>query len=112
MNDNYLKKVSEDKKIISTMISIYCNGNSHKANEENKVKDDICPNCKRLQEYAYSKIDKCPKLKSGKKAICGTCKNNCYMQDDELSNMMKAVMKYSGPRMILKHPLMTIKHAL
>ena len=41
-------------------------------------------------------------------ATCRLCKVHCYRTDMRLK--MKEIMRYSGPRMILYHPVIAIRH--
>lgn len=44
------------------------------------------------------------------KPVCGKCKIHCYKPS--MREKIKMVMRYSGPRMIYKHPVMLAKHAI
>jgi len=83
------------------MITIYCK-DKHKANKE------LCKNCKELLEYARSQLLKCP-LKENKPA-CSACKIHCYK--NSMREKIKKIMKYSGPRIVFKHPVLTLLHYL
>ena len=51
------KKRAEEKKLLSVMIGIYCRGN-HGGNDGNKK--ELCDFCKKLEEYALFRTEKCP----------------------------------------------------
>lgn len=51
------KKRAEEKKLLSVMIGIYCRGN-HSGNDGNKK--ELCDYCKKLEEYALFRTEKCP----------------------------------------------------
>lgn len=95
------KRRKEEKQIIDLMIKIYCNNN-------HGTSDRLCPDCKKLSEYAQTRIDKCPFMET--KTFCSNCKVHCY--SEEMRNNIKKVMRYSGPRMMLYHPILAIKHAI
>ena len=61
-----------------------------------------------LLDYAYFRLDKCP-FKDNKK-FCSKCKVHCYKP--EMRQQIKNVMRYSGPRMLFKHPILLFKHML
>ena len=44
------------------------------------------------------------------KAFCAMCKTHCYAPT--YRERIKEVMRYSGPRMLWIHPIMTIRHIL
>lgn len=92
-------KREKEKKVIGTMIEIYCKGNHNS-------RDDLCEECKSVYEYSQLRIDKCPFMES--KTFCSNCKVHCYKK--EYQEKIKAVMRYSGSRMLLKHPIMVCRH--
>ena len=92
------KKKEKEKKIVRTMISIYCKGHGHVSIN--------CPECLDLIQYVEDRIDKCPFLES--KTYCSNCKVHCYRP--VMRKKIKEVMRYSGPRMILFHPIMVLDH--
>ena len=97
-----LKAWEKEKKLIPVMIKKYCHG-KHKT--KGKV---ICDECKELTEYALFRLEKCP-FKVNKK-FCSFCKIHCYKPD--MREKIKAVMKYSGPRMLFTHPIFAISHVV
>ena len=92
------KEREEETKTVSKMIEIYCHG-LHKPGE------GLCKECEELLLYAKERLQKCPHKIKPK---CSDCKIHCY----EISkrNRIKDVMKYSGPRMLFKHPILAVKH--
>ena len=97
-----LKAWEKEKKLIPVMISKYCHGNH---NTKGKA---ICDECQELTEYALFRLGKCP-FKINKK-FCSFCKIHCYKPD--MREKIKAVMKYSGPRMLFTHPIFAISHVV
>lgn len=94
------KHIEEEKKIVGQMIRLYC-----KRHEGNK---ELCPSCQELLEYAYHRLDRC---KYGEeKPTCQKCPIHCYKP--EMKERIRKVMRWSGPRMILYHPITSIKHLL
>lgn len=91
------KKRENEKKVVGKMIDLYAS--AHK-DELSKLFE--------LKEYAYKRIDCCPFMES--KTFCSSCKIHCYQA--EMRKEIKKVMRYSGPRMLLFHPILTISHAL
>ncbi len=68
----------------------------------------LCDDCKELLDYANKKLDYC-KWKENK-PTCKKCPTHCYKPD--MKKKIKKVMRYSGPRLLLKHPILLIKHVL
>ena len=101
-NGKELKAWEKEKKLIPVMIRKYCHG-------KHKTKDkEICAECRELTEYALFRLEKCP-FKVNKK-FCSFCKIHCYKPEQR--EKIKAVMKYSGPRMLFTHPIFAISHVI
>lgn len=82
------------------MMDIYCHG-------EHGTTDSLCPACHDLLEYANRKLDRCP---FENQPNCRECEAHCY--EDGKREAIKTVMRYSGSRMLLKHPVLTFRHYL
>lgn len=93
-------KREKEKAIVEKMIRIYCKSN-HKQKQ-------LCPQCRELLEYANQRVDKCPFMES--KTFCSNCKVHCYKP--EMRERIREVMKFSGPRMMIYHPILAIKHVI
>lgn len=81
------------------MITIYCKAH-------HKKKGKLCADCQELLDYALLKLKNCPNLKN--KPTCEKCPIHCYTPDKR--EEIKKVMRYAGPRMIWKHPILAIAH--
>lgn len=92
-------KRKAEKELVSWMIRNYCKGNHLK-------KGYPCKECQELIDYASMRSDKCPFMET--KSFCSNCKVHCYKP--EMREKIKKVMRYSGPRMLLTHPVLLIKH--
>ncbi len=92
------KRIEIEKATVKAMIEIYCN-----ANHREKT---VCKDCNNLIDYALLRTDKC-KYKE-KKPACQKCKTHCYKPD--YREKIKEVMRFSGPRMIFIHPVLSLKH--
>lgn len=95
------KKRLREKKIIFYMISLYCHKN-------HKTKKGLCNECQSLLSYSEERSDKCPFMEN--KSFCSNCQIHCYKP--EMREKIRRVMRFSGPRMILKHPIMAIRHVI
>ena len=84
------------------MLRIYCN--AHHGTSGNV----LCASCKGLFDYAEERLDKCPFGES--KGACSKCSVHCYKPDRR--KQVTEVMRYSGPKMLWKHPLLAIDHLL
>ena len=97
------KKRQKEQYVVEEMIRLYCRKN-HK--EYDKTTGKMCPSCQELAEYAGLRSDKCPFMEI--KTFCANCKVHCYNQ--EMRGKIKAVMRFSGPRMMFHHPVAAIHH--
>ena len=93
------KKRQREKEMVSLMISLYCR-------KKHKTKNGLCPRCKELLDYSILRIDKCPFMET--KTFCSNCTVHCYRKD--MAQQIRQVMRYAGPRMLLHHPLMALRH--
>ncbi|MBT3206248.1 MAG: nitrous oxide-stimulated promoter family protein [Gammaproteobacteria bacterium] len=94
-------RVDREKKTIDVMVRIYCH-------DHHKTSDDLCADCLTLQDYAHSRLDACPF--DDEKPACNKCAVHCY--SSKMREQVRKIMRYSGPRMILKHPLLSLLHLL
>jgi hypothetical protein len=54
------------------------------------------------------RIDKCPF--QAEKPTCANCPIHCYKKDRR--EEVREVMRYAGPRMLLRHPVLAVLHQL
>ncbi|NLJ40305.1 MAG: nitrous oxide-stimulated promoter family protein [Clostridiales bacterium] len=94
-------KREHEKHIVNLMIKIYCRGMKHSP-------EAYCNDCKELMAYSNMRVDKCPFMKT--KTFCKSCRIHCFKKDMRVR--IKEVMRYSGPRMIFHHPILTIQHGI
>ena len=93
------RRIKREKKTLSAMIEIYCNQfNSH---EPEKLEE-----YKQLLAYALGRVDNCPYGKD--KPVCANCRIHCYKK--EMRIKIEEVMRYSGPRMMFRHPYLSFMH--
>jgi hypothetical protein len=90
--------INTEKKTVAFMIRFY-----YKRHHPLK---DKAPECLELIAYAHKKLDLC--RYGNKKPACSKCTTHCYSA--EKRKMIKTVMRYSGPRMILVRPHYAIMH--
>ena len=93
-----MSRIEREKKTVAVMIAIYCRYKEGNSN--------MCDACRQLLEYANRRLSHC---KFGEeKSTCRKCPIHCYKLD--MRERMREVMRFSGPRMILFHPIMAIRH--
>ena len=94
-------KREREKRTVSLMIRIYCK-------KKHGTRKGLCPECEALDAYARMRSDKCPFMET--KTFCSNCKVHCYKAD--MREKIRAVMRFSGSRMIFSHPIMAIRHVI
>lgn len=100
VKQNYGLNISHEKIAISYMIAIYCR------KKHSSAKGQLCDECEELKKYAISKLTFC--RYGEQKPTCEKCPTHCYHK--KYKQQIKNVMRFSGPRMILYHPIIAIRH--
>lgn len=80
------------------MIDLYC--------RKNHRQQTLCPQCRELQDYVSQRLEHCPY--GDLKEFCSTCTTHCYRP--EMQDRIRTVMRFSGPRMLLHHPIIALQH--
>lgn len=93
-------KREREKELVSQMIALYC--------RKKHGGKTLCPECAALDSYARQRSDKCPFMET--KTFCSNCRVHCYRP--EMRQRIRAVMRFSGPRMIFHHPIPALRHAI
>ena len=88
-----------EEKTIRAMVEIYCQ-------DHHQTRGQLCPDCAALLEYSQARLGNCPWGES--KPVCAKCTIHCYRP--ALREEIRTVMRYAGPRMLLRHPLLAIDH--
>ena len=92
-------RIQREKKTVKAMAAIYCRAN-------HKQKNQLCPECQKLLDYSLNRLDRC---KFGEnKRTCKNCTVHCYKEPEKTK--IKDIMRFSGPRMLFKHPVLAIQH--
>jgi hypothetical protein len=93
-------RIEREKRTIRAMIAIYCR--THHA------ADGLCAECEELLGYAVCRLDRCPF--GANKTTCARCPIHCYKP--AMRERIRTVMRYAGPRMLYKHPVLALWHLL
>ena len=94
-------RISRGHKTIEAMINIYCH-------DHHDTAETLCEACGELLEYARQRLDRCPFGED--KPTCSKCTIHCYKPD--MRKRVTAVMRYAGPRMMSRHPVLAMHHLL
>lgn len=101
-NFNNLEQFAEELGLVERMIRITCEG------EHGTARGDLCAECAALLDYVNARLQRCPY--GAEKPTCRQCPIHCYRPSER--ERIKAVMKYAGPRMLLRGDLAALKHLL
>ena len=94
-------KREREKAMVSEMIALYCR-------KQHRGKSGLCADCAALNAYARERSDKCPFMET--KTFCSNCKVHCYKP--VMREKIREVMRFSGPRMIVHHPVAAVRHVV
>lgn len=94
-------RLSRERETITRMMWMYCR-------DQHGSRDRLCESCGHLLEYAMLRLDRC--VYQAGKPTCAKCPIHCYQKDRR--EEMRAMMRYSGPRMLFSHPYLAILHLL
>ncbi len=87
------------------MIELFCRDNHA---DRVKLPAALCDECRELLDYAMKRIDRCPY--GEEKPTCANCPIHCYKRDRR--EQVRRVMRYSGPRMVRRHPVLAVRHLI
>jgi hypothetical protein len=96
-NDN--RRMRRERRTIEVMVRLYCS-------DQHGTNGQLCSECDELMDYALVRLEKCPF--QADKTTCANCPVHCYKPD--MREKVRAVMRYSGPRMLPRHPILTLFH--
>lgn len=94
-------RLRRELRTVTAMIELFCR--DHHIGE--KVP---CRKCSDLISYARCRLEKCPYHHD--KPTCDQCPIHCYKP--ERREEIREVMRYSGPRLLRRHPFLAIRHLI
>ncbi len=95
-------RLAREYRTLERMVAIFC-GDHHGG-----PADQACDECVQFLAYAEQRLLKCPY--GQEKPTCAKCPVHCYkpMQREQA----RIVMRYAGPRMVLRYPFLSLMHFL
>lgn len=93
------ERLERENRTVKAMIEIYC-----KKNHQSDI--ELCKECKEIYDYASYRIIRCPH--KDKKPACTKCEIHCFSR--KMKDEIKKVMRFSGPRMLIYHPILSLFH--
>jgi len=108
MPDQYIEFTTDKKfvrrvrelKTIEVMLRMYCARHHGGA--------PLCADCTELFDYAQRRLQRC--VFGDAKPNCAKCVVHCYNKD--MRERIRVVMRWAGPRMLLQHPVLGVRHML
>lgn len=94
--------MQREARTVAAMIAIFCAGH------HGTRRGELCGSCTELLDYSLLRLARCP-FQEGKTS-CGACKIHCYRP--QMRERAREVMRFAGPRMTARHPLLTLWHFL
>jgi hypothetical protein len=95
------ERLRRERQTIAAMLQIYC-GNRHRS------RGNLCGECQGLLDYATLRLERC---RFGvEKPACVKCPVHCYLPKQR--EQIKEVMRYAGPKMLWRHPILSLFHLL
>lgn len=92
--------IQSEQETIRAMIALYC--------RKRHARESLCDACAELLQYSMQRLAKC--CFGDGKPQCRYCPVHCY--SPEMRKRISEVMRFSGPRLILHHPALAIRHML
>ena len=93
------RRIAREWKTVQLMIRLHCR-------DLHGGRTALCAGCEELRAYAERRLEKCPFAEE--KPTCVKCPVHCY--EAAMRERVRQVMRFSGPRMLLRHPLLAILH--
>ena len=95
------RRVRRELATVGAMVAMYCRGRHGR-------RRGLCEECRELLDYARRRVERCPLLDD--KPTCVACPVHCY--SPAMRERIREVMRYAGPRMTWRHPVLAILHLL
>jgi hypothetical protein len=102
ITDKRFVRRARELRTIEAMLRLYCRGHRH----ENRA--PLCDECAALLEYATRRLERC--VFGDAKPTCANCVVHCY--SPQMREKVRIAMRWAGPRMLLRHPILGILHKL
>jgi Nitrous oxide-stimulated promoter len=101
LNISASKRLAREWQTMAAMVADYCFAHHGPG-------VGLCPECRGLLDYATVRLDRCRYGRN--KPTCANCPVHCYQRNRR--DEMKTVMSHAGPRMLWRHPVMSLRHWL
>lgn len=90
-----MNRLNDKQKMLIAIFGVY-----------QKYNKDTDLNLEEIKSYSLKRLDNC--IHIGEDIFCGFCEIQCF--GDKYKKEIRSIMRFSGPRMILYHPIMAIRY--
>ena len=97
-------RLAREVATMAAMLRLYCHDHHGRA----AAVPGLCPDCAELQDYARKRLALC--VYGPDKPTCVNCPIHCYGRRQR--EAMREVMRYAGPRMLWRHPVLAMAHLI
>jgi hypothetical protein len=94
-------RLARELRTIKAMLRIACR-------DRHGTADGLCADCSALADYAAKRLALCPY--GADKPTCVNCRIHCYGPRQRAQ--VREMMRYAGPRMLLRHPVLAVMHVV
>lgn len=94
------RRMARERRTLELMIGLFCRKKHAGSGAQ------PCSSCEELWAYAQRRLDLC--VFADEKPTCAACPIHCYRP--EMRESVRQVMRWAGPRMLARHPILTILH--
>jgi hypothetical protein len=94
-------RLARELRTIEAMLKIACR-------DPHAPTAGLCADCTALLDYAARRLAACPFGEA--KPTCANCRIHCYGPRER--EAVREMMRYAGPRMLLRHPVLALAHLL
>jgi len=94
-------RLSREEETFRKMAGIYCR-NHHSSRSQ------LCQTCEEMVQYVTERVSVCPY--GDEKPVCGKCPAHCFTP--EMRDKVRLLMAFAGPRMMVRHPILAIRHCV
>jgi hypothetical protein len=98
-------RLARELATLRAMVGIYCRDRHRTVGA---ARGELCAECRGLMDYATRRLDRC--IFGDDKPTCANCKVHCYTAT--MREQVRVVMRYAGPRMLWRHPVLALAHVL
>ncbi len=92
-------RLQREAKTVELMLELYCR-------DHHQHDSGLCVECSSLWQSVLQRLVHCPFRPN--KPTCVNCTVHCYKP--AMRERIREVMRYSGPRMALSHPVLSVLH--